>query len=76
MLERKSLLVGAVIGIGVAAILFAFRLDQLHRERTIAELIGNNAAAERHKQTLAAINKKSNGKAKTTKPAKADTSNA
>ncbi len=75
MLDRKSLLVGAAIGLGAAAILFAFRLDQLYTERTIADIIGNNAAAERHKQVLGEIKKKSNGKTRTTKPAKSNTVN-
>lgn len=69
MLDRKSLVIGSIIGLGIAALLFAFRLDQLNRGRAIADLIANNSAAERHKQVLSAINKKVNGKAKSTKAA-------
>lgn len=76
MFDRKSLLVGAAIGLGAAAILFAFRLDQLNRERSIVDIIRNNADAERHKQVLSAINKKSNGKSGTARPTKSDTVNA
>lgn len=73
MIDRRSLLMGAAVGIGVAALLFAFRLDQLVREKIIGDMIANNGAAERHKQLMQEVKKRNNGKAKTTKT---DTANA
>jgi hypothetical protein len=66
---------GAALGIGLAALLFAFRLDQLIREKIVGELITGNTSAERHKQLMQELKKRNNGKAKP-KPAKADTANA
>jgi hypothetical protein len=65
ILERKSLLIGAIVGLGVAAVLFAFKMDQMVKEKIIGELIVNNSAAERHKQLMQELKRRNNGKAKT-----------
>jgi hypothetical protein len=73
IIDRKSILMGVGLGIGIAALAFAIRLDQLLKEKIIGEIIVNNAAAERHKQTMQELKKRNNGKVK---PTKADPANS
>ena len=66
MVESKSLLIGTVIGVGLAGLFFAFKLNQMLADKLLADMISNNGSAERHKQLLTALNKRNNGKATTT----------